>query len=185
MCTIDTVYLTSPFLLNCGSTIGCICIIAGLSDIVNKNVRKLRPICVREHKLVRFTNRCACQLSGGAGTRRVLPDAAKGPCLKAWGGFRVTLWHRYLLLVQCYRSGQTAETFRIVIHRSDCRRKTSLELRNPSLWTKVQERHWRLFSRQSDTPCLKAGACVWAPPQLCIPAKACSFGFIARHIRAY
>src|SRR5260370_39791190 len=31
----------------------------------------------------------------------------------------------------------------------------------------------------------KGGACIYAPPQLGIPAKACRFGFIARHILAH
>src|SRR6266568_5052305 len=35
------------------------------------------------------------------------------------------------------------------------------------------------------TACLKAGACVWTPPQLGIPRKACRFGFSVRHIGAY
>src|SRR6266567_2522974 len=35
----------------------------------------------------------------------------------------------------------------------------------------------------SNTPALKGGACVWTPPQLCIPLEACSFGFSVRHIR--
>src|SRR2546428_9709168 len=35
------------------------------------------------------------------------------------------------------------------------------------------------------TACLKAGACVWTPPQLGIPRQACRFGFSVRHIGAY
>src|SRR6266566_2854365 len=42
-----------------------------------------------------------------------------------------------------------------------------------------------IFSQWSITPASMLGACVWAPPQLCISAETCSFGFIARHIRAY
>nr|WP_256435113.1 response regulator transcription factor [Deinococcus sp. JMULE3] len=33
------------------------------------------------------------------------------------------------------------------------------------------------------TPRLKAGACVWTPPQLGVPRKASRFGFSVRHIR--
>ena len=32
------------------------------------------------------------------------------------------------------------------------------------------------------TPRLKAGACVWTPPQLRVPFQALSFGFSIRHI---
>ncbi|WP_231557320.1 alpha-hydroxy acid oxidase [Deinococcus sp. YIM 77859] len=32
------------------------------------------------------------------------------------------------------------------------------------------------------TPRLKAGACVWTPPQLRVPLQACGFGFSVRHI---
>src|SRR6266700_1500934 len=39
-----------------------------------------------------------------------------------------------------------------------------------------------MFTRVN-TPALKGGACIYAPPQLGIPAKACRFGFIARHIQ--
>src|SRR6266700_7098240 len=35
------------------------------------------------------------------------------------------------------------------------------------------------------TPGSSTGACVLAPPQFGIPGKACRFGLIARHIRAY
>ncbi len=38
---------------------------------------------------------------------------------------------------------------------------------------------------ESVTAALKGEVCVWAPPQLCIALPLCSFGFIARHIRAY
>src|SRR6266568_5607453 len=43
----------------------------------------------------------------------------------------------------------------------------------------------RKHADRSVTPCLKAGACVWTPPQLGIPRQACRFGFSVRHIGAY
>src|SRR6266702_2182953 len=43
----------------------------------------------------------------------------------------------------------------------------------------------RKHADRSVTPCLKAGACVWTPPQLGIPRKACRFDFSVRHIGAY
>jgi len=41
-----------------------------------------------------------------------------------------------------------------------------------------------ISSVASITPALSGGACVWAPPQLCVARAPCSFGFLARHIGA-